>query len=75
MNLHDPAAWLGLLIITIIIGSYAIWWFTDREKARAELEDLFWSEAMQPNRDGDHVPHTPPEALNERPLLPKDYRP
>lgn len=74
MNLHDPAAWLGLLLIIGILGSYAIWWAGEREKAREATEDAFWDEAMQPNRHGDHVAHTPPDALEERPLLPEDYQ-
>ena len=74
MNLHDPAAWLGIIIIICIGGSYAIWWANDREQRRQEREHEFWEHLMQPNRNGDHTPHTPPDALTERPLLPSDYR-
>jgi len=74
MNLHDPAAWLGLTIIVCIVGAYAVWWFLDRDAAREEIARTFWEDRMQPNRDGEHTPHTPLDVLEERPLLPDDYR-
>lgn len=74
MNLHDPAAWLGLTIIACIVGSYAVWWFTSREAARTEQQEQWWRETMTPNRDGHLADHVPPDTLTERPLLPENYQ-
>ena len=73
MNFEDPAAWLGMTGLIAIVGSWIIWWLIDRDQARHETETRFWEEAMQPNRFGDLASHTPPDALESRPLLPEEY--
>ena len=76
----DAATWTGVVILTILIGSYAIWWWDRHSRQRDNKFEADWRARMTPNADGNLTRHRHPDEADlygdipEPAELPDDYR-
>ena len=68
-----PRIIMASMLMALILGSWALWHFSQWQDARARRVDEEWQRAFEPTANAARSIVHPEDVLHERPLSPEEY--